>query len=151
MDKDTKKESKSMTEKLTEKLAPEPVKPTTALEKRLGEDKKKGMRRRLLVHADEDSDEDGDSYTNPVALNDTEKKKYVPPSLDLAAINDSQVRDLDNLARTPRSQLSREDRQAIDREAVLDVISQKSDPDKLKNLTPKKGQPFKPPSATRIS
>ena len=58
---------------------------------------------------------------------------------------------MDALARTPRSQLSQEDRQAIDREAVLDVISNKSDPDKLKNLTPKKGQPFKPPAATRIS
>ena len=68
MDRDDKEANKSFSAKLTEKLAPEPVKPTTALAKRLGEEKKSSMKRRLLIHADEDSDEDGESYTNPVAL-----------------------------------------------------------------------------------
>lgn len=39
----------------------------------------------------------------------------------------------------------------LDREAVLDALAEKHDADKLKNLTPKAGQAFKPPAATRIT
>ena len=55
------------------------------------------MRKRLLVHTDEDSDEDGETFVNPVAKTDTEATKYVPPqlSLDLGAINGSTVSDKD--------------------------------------------------------
>lgn len=109
------------------------------------------MKRRLLVHADEDSDSDGESYTNPVAKSDTEKMKYVPPSLDLGAINDSYRHDVNALAATPRSQLSTEEKNVVDRAAVLDAISDKSDPDKLKKLMPKAGEKFAPPTSTRIS
>ena len=55
------------------------------------------------MHTDDDSDEDGNEFTNPVALPDTEERKYVPPTLNMAAINDSQTMDIDALARTPRS------------------------------------------------
>ena len=103
------------------------------------------------MHADEDSDSDGEEYTNPVAKTDTESMKYVPPTLNMNAINDSKVHDLDALAATPRSQLSNTEKQALDREAVLDAISNKSDPDKLKKITPKAGEKFKPPTATRLS
>ena len=58
---------------------------------------------------------------------------------------------MDALQRTPRSQLSTEERKAVDREAVLDALADKIDPDKLKNLTPKAGEVFKPPTATMIS
>lgn len=65
------------------------------------------MRKRLLVHTDEDSDDDGETFINPVAKDDTEATKYVPPSLtlDVNAINNSSVsgRDIDKLAATPRS------------------------------------------------
>ena len=58
---------------------------------------------------------------------------------------------MDELSRTPRNQLTPTERQAVDREAILDAISNKSDPDKLKNVTPKNGEPFKPPAATRLT
>ena len=51
--------------------------------------KKQQLKKRLLLHTDEDSDSSGEETTNPVALGDTEAGKYVPPSLPLAAINDS--------------------------------------------------------------
>jgi len=64
------------------------------------------MKRRLLINTDEDSDEDGQRTTNPVAKNDTEALKYVPPSLNLA-INDGSssvaTSRIEDLARTPRS------------------------------------------------
>lgn len=75
----------------------------------------------------------------------------MPPSLDIAAINDSKVHDMDALARTPRSNLSTEEVKALDREAILDALAEKQDPDKLKNLTPKAGEVFKPPAATIIT
>lgn len=75
------------------------------------------------MHADEDDDSDGETYTNPVAKQDTEKLKYVPPSLDMGAINDSQRFDIDALSATPRSQLSTAEKNAVDRAAVMDVIS----------------------------
>ena len=103
------------------------------------------------MNVDEDSDEDGETFTNPVAKNDTEANKYVPPSLNIGAINESQVHDIDTLAKTPRSDLSQEERKALDRVAVMDAIAEKHDPEKLKNLTPKAGQPFKPPAATMIT
>ena len=103
------------------------------------------------MNVDEDSDDEGQTFTNPVAKGDTEAGKYVPPILDITAINDSKVHDIDALARTPRSNLSAEEKKVLDREAVLDAIADKQDPEKLKNITPKAGQPFKPPTATRIT
>lgn len=105
----------------------------------------------MILNVDEDSDSDGETFTNPVAKNDTEASKYVPPSLNIGAINESQVHDIDTLAKTPRSDLSQEERKALDRVAVMDAIAEKHDPEKLKNLTPKAGQPFKPPAATQIT
>lgn len=72
------------------------------------------MKSRLLVHVDDDSDSEGEQYTNPVAKNDTEKLKYVPPQIDLGAINDSRVSALDALAGTPRSQLSDSEKRQVD-------------------------------------
>ena len=61
-------EQKSFTEKIANKIAPEVVKPTSALQKRLGNDKKNQLKKRLILNTDDDSDEDGDSFHNPVAL-----------------------------------------------------------------------------------
>ena len=145
-------EQKSFTEKIASKIAPEVVKPTSALQKRLGNQKKTQLKKRLILNTDDDSDDDGTEFTNPVALRDTERTKYIPPSLNLNAINGSVAStDLDNLAHTPRSQLSNQEKREVDRAAVLDAISAKSDPDKLKNMTPRSGQKFKPPTATRLS
>ena len=95
MDKDREEEKKTFTEKIADKIAPEPVKPTSALEKKLKTNQTNALKKRLLVHEDEDSDSDGEEYTNPVAKTDTEKMKYVPPTLNLGAINDSKVMNLD--------------------------------------------------------
>ena len=109
------------------------------------------MKKRLILNVDEDSDSEGETFTNPVAKKDTEASKYQPPDLNIAAINDSKVHDVDALAKTPRSQLSSEEKKVLDREAVLDALAEKHDSEKLKNLTPKAGEAFKPPAATRIS
>ena len=151
MDRNVKEENKSFTAKIADSIAPEKEKPTTALAKRLDQGKKNQLKKRLLLHTDEDSDSSGEETTNPVALQDTDAGKYVPPSLPLGAINDSQVHDMDALSRSPRTQLTPTERRAVDREAILDAISNKSDPDKLKAVTPKNNEPFKPPSATRLS
>ena len=89
MDRDLKEENKSFTTKIADSIAPEKEKPTTALAKRLDQGKKNQLKKRLLLHTDEDSDSSGEETTNPVALQDTDAGKYVPPSLPLAAINDS--------------------------------------------------------------
>ena len=65
------------------------------------------MKRRLLVATDEDSDEDGNQITNPVAKQDTEAMKYVPPTIN-TAINDARTSSvatsrIEELAATPRS------------------------------------------------
>ena len=93
----------------------------------------------MILHADEDSDDDGNTYTNPVAKPDTEAIKYQPPNLNIGAINDSRTHDVDVLAKSPRSQLSQEERKILDRAAVSDALADKHDPDKLKSLTPKQG------------
>ncbi len=108
MQRDAEEEKKSFTEKITEKIAdkiiaPEPVKPTTALQKRIQAGNKNALTRRLIAHIDEDSDSDGETYTNPVAKQDTEKMKYVPPQIIIPSINESQRFDMDALAATPRS------------------------------------------------
>lgn len=132
-------ERKTLTNKIADKIAPEQVKPTTALENKLKAQKQSGMRTKLLLNADEDSDEDGNTFTNPVALQDTEASKYQPPDLNIAAINDSRTHDIDVLAKSPRSQLSQEEKKVLDRAAVSDALAAKADPDKLKSLTPKNG------------
>ena len=151
MNRNKTEENKSFTDKIADKIAPVQEKPTTLLEKKLLASKNTQLKKRLILNVDEDSDSEGETFTNPVAKNDTEVNKYVPPNLDIAAINDSKVHDIDALARTPRSNLSTEERKVLDREAVLDALADKQDPDKLKNLTPKAGQVFKPPAATMIS
>ena len=65
-------ESKSMTQTIKEKVAPPPTNPQGAVAKKIANSKKAGMKRRLLVATDEDSDEDGNTTTNPVAMADTE-------------------------------------------------------------------------------
>ena len=67
-----KEESKSMTQTIKEKVAPPQTNPQGAVAKKIANSKKAGMKRRLLVATDEDSDEDGNTTTNPVALADTE-------------------------------------------------------------------------------
>lgn len=114
-------------------------------------DKSTALKKRLLLHVDEDENSDGDSYTNPVAKQDTEKMKYVPPQLNIGAINDSMVNDMDTLRATPRSHLSKEERNAVDREAVLDAIAAKRDPDQMQKIIPKAGETFKPPKVTRLT
>ena len=151
MNRNKTEENKSFTDKIADKIAPVQDKPTTILEKKLLASKNTQLKKRLILNVDEASDSEGETFTNPVAKNDTEINKYVPPNLDIAAINDSKVHDIDALARTPRSNLSTEERKVLDREAVLDALADKQDPDKLKNLTPKAGQVFKPPAATMIS
>ena len=64
-----------------------PAKPTTALSKRLQDGKKNQLKKRLILHTDEDTDEEGETVINPVAKKDTEKTKYIPPQLDIGAIN----------------------------------------------------------------
>ena len=97
------------------------------------------MRTKLLLNEDEDSDEDGNTFTNPVARQDTEATKYQPPEINIAALNDSRTHDIDVLAKSPRSQLSQEEKKVLDRAAVSDALAAKADPDKLKSLTPKNG------------
>ena len=58
------------------------------------------MRKPLLLHTDEDSDSDGEEYTNPVAK--APAKNYVPPSINLSGVKDDQEETKD-LAGTPRS------------------------------------------------
>jgi len=66
------------------------------------------LKKRLILHTDEDTDDDGEEFKNPVAKQDTEKTKYMPPTLDIGSINNSQTvaAELDRLERTPRSALS---------------------------------------------
>ena len=132
-------ERKTLTNKIAQKIAPEEVKPTKALENKLKANKQSQMRTKLLLNEDEDSDEDGNTFTNPVARQDTEATKYQPPEINIAALNDSRTHDIDVLAKSPRSQLSQEEKKVLDRAAVSDALAAKADPDKLKSLTPKNG------------
>ena len=67
---------KTLTDKIADKIAPEDDKPTTVLEKKLAAQKQTQMKKKLLLNEDEDSDEEGNTFTNPVALQDTEASKY---------------------------------------------------------------------------
>ena len=94
MKKDVEEEKKTFSQKITEKIAdkiiaPEPVKPTTALQRKIQASNKNALTRRLIAHTDEDSDSDGETYTNKVAKQDTEKMKYVPPQIIITSINES--------------------------------------------------------------
>lgn len=69
MKKDVEEEKKTFSQKITEKIAdkiiaPEPVKPTTALQRKIQASNKNALTRRLIAHTDEDSDSDGETYTN---------------------------------------------------------------------------------------
>ena len=100
--------------KIAAKVVPaQPVKATTALSKRLDQGKKNQLKKRLILHTDEDTDSEGETVINPVAKKDTEKTKYIPPPiLDLGTINKSQgsVAEIDRLSRTPRSNLSQKEK-----------------------------------------
>jgi len=102
------------------------------------------MKRRLLIATDEDSDEDGATTVNPVAMQDTEHLKYMPPTLNLA-LNEDDGRTsvatsrLDDLARTPRSQLSASEKREVDQDAIMAAVQEAHDPDMLKKVTPKAG------------
>ena len=78
--------------KVASKVAPaKPVKPTSALSKRLSDGKKNQLKKRLILHTDEDTDSEGETTINPVAKQDTEKTKYIPPPvLDIGSINKDQ-------------------------------------------------------------
>ena len=94
MKKDVEEEKQTFSQKITEKIAdkiiaPEPVKPTTALQRKIQASNKNALTRRLIAHTDEDSDSDGETYTNKVAKQDTEKMKYVPPQIIIPSINES--------------------------------------------------------------
>ena len=94
MKKDVEEEKKTFSQKITEKIAdkiiaPEPVNPTTALQRKIQASNKNALTRRLIAHTDEDSDSDGETYTNKVAKQDTEKMKYVPPQIIIPSINES--------------------------------------------------------------
>ena len=111
---------KPISERMLDKIAPEPAKPTAVLEKKLEDNKKDSLKQKLIVNESDDDDEDEDT-----ANIDSKKtgKSYVPPALDIAAINDSQAHNMDALHRTPRSALSGSQKEALNREAVLDAIS----------------------------
>ena len=48
-------------------VGPEKVEPASRVAKQLQNKKKAGMKRRMLINTDEDSDEEGNITTNPVA------------------------------------------------------------------------------------
>ena len=149
-----KQPQKSTSEVIKEKIVgPEKQEPASRVAKQFADKKKSGMRRRLLINTDEDSDEDGAITTNPVAKQDTEKNKYVPPSLNLALNEPSSVTSsrVEELARTPRSQLSASEKREVDQDAIMGAIQEKHDPDMLKKVTPKAGKPFKPPAPPKIT
>ena len=70
----------------------------SAVKDLLVEKKESGMKKPLLLHTDDDSDEDGNEYTNPVAK--APKDNYVPPALNLSGVTNEETKDL---AGTPRS------------------------------------------------
>lgn len=113
------------------------------------------MKRRLLINTDEDSDSDGETTINPVALNDTENLKYMPPSLAInepSASGTSRVSSrIEELARTPRSSMSDSEKRELSKEALLQALQDKHDPDLLKKVTPQAGQPFKPPAPPSVT
>ncbi len=141
---------------MVDKIAgPEPVKPTSALTKKLADTKKSKLKQRLISNSSSEGEDDSDDEPkrNPIKK-DTEQGKYLPPQLALnASLNDSVVSQsrLDQLAQTPRSQLSQSDRTAVDQDAIMTAYMDKRDPDVLKKVVPKPGQPFKPPTGTRIT
>ena len=88
MDAMEKEPQKSTSQMIKDKvIGPEKVEPTSRVAKQLQDKKKASARRRMLINTDEDSDEEGNITTNPVAKQDTESMKYNPPPLNLA-IND---------------------------------------------------------------
>jgi hypothetical protein len=62
------------------------------------------MRKPLLLHTDDDSDEDGNDTKNPVTT-PPKQPQYVPP-INMSEVNDDE--ETKDLANTPRSQLSAE-------------------------------------------
>lgn len=61
-------ERKTLTNKIAAKIAPNEVKPTQKLENELKAKKQSQMKTKLLLNEDEDSDEEGKTFKNPVAL-----------------------------------------------------------------------------------
>ena len=91
----------------------------SAVKDLLVEKKESGMKKPLLLHTDDDSDEDGNEYTNPVAK--APKDDYKPPALNLSGVSAEETKDL---AGTPRSQLSASERRQVDQEAIAEVLNE---------------------------
>ena len=104
-----------------------------------------------MLNVDEDSDSSGDEFQNPVAKDDTNRGKYMPPSLappqpaalPNLSINDSQ-RDPDTTANIDAqvdaletaSNMSQNARNDLAREAAAAVLEAKEDPDMLNKVVP---------------
>lgn len=85
----------------------------------LVEDKTKKMKKPLLLHADEDSDEEGNETYNPVVK---APQSYQPPTINMTGIN--QEAETEDLSGTPREKLTPTQRRQVDAEAVNEVLSQ---------------------------
>ena len=80
------------------------------------------MRKRLLSGTDDDSDEDGNEITNPVAK---APANYIPPPLNInTSFEQEETKDLIG---TPRSQLTPTQRRQVDQEAVNEVLASEWD------------------------
>ena len=53
-----------------------------AVEDKILEKNRSSLKKRLLLHPDEDSDEDGNEFTNPVAK--APSLNYVPPPINMS-------------------------------------------------------------------
>lgn len=111
-------EKQSFADKVVDKIAgPEPIKPTSALAKKLVNEKKSKLKQRLISASSESESDDEDTFnrTSATPKVDIEQSKYLPPQLAInTSLNDSVVsqRRLDQLAMTPRSSMTAGERQA---------------------------------------
>lgn len=76
-----------------------------------------------MLNVDEDSDDEGNTFTNPVAKAPA-KEQYMPPKLDLAINASVTTRDMDTLMNTPRSMLSDSERNAVDAQITREVLAE---------------------------
>lgn len=114
----------------------------------LVEDKTKKMKKPLLLHADEDSDEEGNETYNPVVK---APQSYQPPTINMTGIN--QEAETEDLSGTPREKLTPTQRRQVDAEAVNEVLSQEMQQQRTVSKDKNADDPnlFKPVSSPRIS
>ena len=67
------------------KTASAPNTKKSAVKDLLVEKKSSEMKKPLLLHTDEDSDEEGEEYTNPVAK--APSNQYKPPPINLSGVS----------------------------------------------------------------